>query len=306
MGSGAHGGDDLSHGHSHGGDGGGGTGEEVAAGGDAVATPFVATLDPSKEAKDGILYYTAPDGRTLHAHDGLKAHSHDPIPNAGSYQARRPRLARDYGERSFTVGIGGPVGTGKTALMLSLCRHFRETYNIAAITNDIFTREDGEFLVKHEALEPGRIRAVETGGCPHAAIREDISCNLTEVEALTAEYAPDFILLESGGDNLAANFSRELADYIIYVIDVCGGDKIPRKGGPGVTQADLLIINKVELAQAVGASLEVMARDAKKQREAGPFVMAQVKNNVGVPEIADHIVTAWAAATGGKVKQAKK
>ena len=190
----------------------------------------------------------------------LKPHSHDPIPNAGSFKARRPRITRDYRERAFTVGIGGPVGTGKTALMLSLCRHFRESYSVAAITNDIFTREDGEFLVRHEALDAGRIRAVETGGCPHAAIREDISCNLTEVEALTAEYAPDFILLESGGDNLAANFSRELADFIVYVIDVCGGDKIPRKGGPGVTQADLLIINKVELAQAVGANLEVMVR----------------------------------------------
>ena len=218
----------------------------------------------------------------------------------------RPACVPFNEERSFTVGIGGPVGTGKTALMLSLCKHFKEVYNICAVTNDIFTREDCEFLTRHNALEKERIRAVETGGCPHAAIREDISCNLTEVEALSAEFSPDFVLLESGGDNLAANFSRELADFIIYVIDVCGGDKIPRKGGPGVTQADLLIINKVELAPAVGASLEVMARDAKKQREHGPFVFAQVKNNVGVPEIADHIVSAWSEATGGKRKEAKK
>ena len=235
----------------------------------------------------------------------LKPHSHDPIPDAGSFRARRPRIDRDYSERSFTVGIGGPVGTGKTALMLSLCRHLRDDYDVAAITNDIFTREDGEYLVKHQALDPSRIRAVETGGCPHAAIREDISCNLTEAENLTAEHAPELILLESGGDNLAANFSRELADFIVYVIDVCGGDKIPRKGGPGVTQADLLVINKVELAEAVGASLEVMARDAKAQREAGPFVMANVKRGAGVPQIAEHILEAWREATGGARKKAK-
>ena len=235
----------------------------------------------------------------------LKPHSHDPIPDAGSFRARRPRIDRDYSERSFTVGIGGPVGTGKTALMLSLCRHLRDDYDVAAITNDIFTREDGEYLVKHQALDPSRIRAVETGGCPHAAIREDISCNLTEAENLTAEHAPELILLESGGDNLAANFSRELADFIVYVIDVCGGDKIPRKGGPGVTQADLLVINKVELAEAVGASLEVMARDAKAQREAGPFVMANVKRGAGVPQIAEHILKAWREATGGARKKAK-
>ena len=156
-------------------------------------------------------------------------------------------------------------------------------------------------MTKHGALDADRIRAVETGGCPHAAIREDVSANLTEAEALTRLHGGlDFILLESGGDNLAANFSRELADFIVYVIDVCGGDKIPRKGGPGVTQADLLVINKVELADAVGASLEVMARDAKKQRESGPLVMANVKRSVGVPEIAEHVIAAWTNATGGK------
>ena len=229
-----HGGDAHAHGHSHG-----------DAGGDA--TPLI----QDGEGKDGIVYYRAPDGRVLHSHDGLKPHSHDPIPSPGHFERRRPRKERgDYDERAFTVGIGGPVGTGKTALMLQLCRHFtKESRDICAVTNDIFTREDGEFLTRHEALEAGRIRAVETGGCPHAAIREDISCNLTEVENLTREYSPEFVLLESGGDNLAANFSRELADYIIYVIDVCGGDKIPRKGGPGVTQADLLVINKTELAE---------------------------------------------------------
>ena len=236
----------------------------------------------------------------------LKPHSHDPIPHAGSFRARRPPLRRDYADRAFTVGVGGPVGTGKTALMLSLCRHLRDRYDIAAITNDIFTREDGEYLTKHGALDADRIRAVETGGCPHAAIREDVSANLTEAEALTRLHGGlDFILLESGGDNLAANFSRELADFIVYVIDVCGGDKIPRKGGPGVTQADLLVINKVELADAVGASLEVMARDAKKQRESGPLVMANVKRSVGVPEIAEHVIAAWTNATGGKKEKAR-
>ena len=277
------------HGHSHG---------EASTG----ATPLIT---PTGESKDGVVYFTAPDGRTLHSHDGLKPHSHDPIPNAGSFQNRRKRkYNRNYTERAFTIGIGGPVGTGKTALMLSLCKHLRDAYAVAAITNDIFTREDGEYLIKHNALDDkDKIRAVETGGCPHAAIREDISCNLTEAESLTEDHSPDFILLESGGDNLAANFSRELADFIVYVIDVCGGDKIPRKGGPGVTQADLLVINKVELADAVGASLEVMARDAKAQRESGPFVMANVKKNDGVPEIAEHILSAWRDATGGKKKK---
>ena len=280
---------DGGHGHSH---------------GDADATPLMRATGATE---DGIVYFQAPDGRVLHSHDGLKPHSHDPIPNAGSFTHRRARLAdRNYRDRAFTIGIGGPVGTGKTALMLSLCRHLRDAYDVAAITNDIFTREDGEYLIKHQALrDSDMIRAVETGGCPHAAIREDISCNLTEAESLTADHAPDFILLESGGDNLAANFSRELADFIVYVIDVCGGDKIPRKGGPGVTQADLLVINKVELADAVGADLAIMARDAKAQRESGPFVMANVKRNDGVPEIAEHLLGAWRDATGGKSKKAK-
>ena len=265
---------DGGHGHSH---------------GDADATPLMRATGATE---DGIVYFQAPDGRVLHSHDGLKPHSHDPIPNAGSFVHRRARLAdRDYRDRAFTIGIGGPVGTGKTALMLSLCRALRDEYHVAAITNDIFTREDGEYLIKHQALsDPAMIRAVETGGCPHAAIREDISCNLTEAESLTADHAPDFILLESGGDNLAANFSRELADFIVYVIDVCGGDKIPRKGGPGVTQADLLVINKTDLAPYVGADLEVMRRDASAQRQEKPFFFAQIKHDRGVQPIEKHLL----------------
>lgn len=173
------------------------------------------------------------------------------------------------------------------------------------MTNDIFTREDGEFLLRNEALAPERIRAVETGGCPHAAIREDISMNIAPLEELTALFKTEVLFLESGGDNLAANFSRELADFIIYVIDVAGGDKIPRKGGPGITQADLLVINKTDLAAAVGADLGVMERDALKMRDGGPFVFAQVKHGVGMPEIVEHILGAWAAATGGTKRPLK-
>jgi len=165
--------------------------------------------------------------------------------------------------------VYSPVGSGKTALMLALCLALREKYSIAAVTNDIFTREDAEFLTKHEALPASRIRAIETGGCPHAAVREDISANLAALEDLHREFNADILLIESGGDNLAANYSRELADYIIYVIDVSGGDKIPRKGGPGITQSDLLVVNKTDLAEAVGADLDVMERDARKMREGG-------------------------------------
>jgi urease accessory protein len=203
-----------------------------------------------------------------------------------------PLLGRDFSQRAFTVGVGGPVGSGKTALMLALCRHLRRTISLCAVTNDIFTREDGEFLVRHQALEESRIQAVETGGCPHAAIREDISANLLALEHLMELHHPDLMLLESGGDNLAAHFSRELADYTIYVIDVAGGDKIPRKGGPGITQSDLLVINKTDLAQAVGADLAVMDRDARLMRGAGPFVFAQVKHGVGVEEIVGQILAA--------------
>ncbi|RLN00878.1 urease accessory protein G [Panicum miliaceum] len=217
------------------------------------------------------------DGRVWHSHDGLAPHSHEPIYSPGDFTKRAPPLAsRTFTDRAFTVGIGGPVGTGKTALMLALCRLLRDKYSLAAVTNDIFTKEDGEFLIKHGALPEERIRAVETGGCPHAAIREDISINLGPLEELSNLYKADLLLCESGGDNLAANFSRELADYIIYIIDVSGGDKIPRKGGPGITQADLLVINKTDLAPAVGADLAVMERDALRMREGGPFVFAQV------------------------------
>ena len=182
--------------------------------------------------------------------------------------------------------------------MLELCRRMRVTRNIAAVTNDIFTKEDGEFLTRHGALEPERIRAVETGGCPHAAIREDISANLLALEELHRAFKPEILLLESGGDNLAACFSRELADYTIQVIDVAGGDKIPRKGGPGITQSDLLVINKTDLAAVVGADLTVMERDTRKMRGEGPFVFAQVKHGVGVDEIIGHILHAWQHANG--------
>jgi len=180
--------------------------------------------------------------------------------------------------------------------MLALCRLLRDTHSIAAVTNDIFTKEDGEFLISNKALHPSRIMAVETGGCPHAAIREDVSINLAALESLHAQHHTQLLLIESGGDNLAANFSRELADFIIYVVDVAAGDKIPRKGGPGITQADLLVINKTDLAAAVGADLEVMRRDSMRMRDGGPFCFTQVKNGVGVDEIARHVLYAMEAS----------
>ncbi|KAK3733373.1 hypothetical protein RRG08_004800 [Elysia crispata] len=211
----------------------------------------------------------------------------------GTYTDREmPTFRQDWQQRAFTVGIGGPVGSGKTATVLALCRYFRDKCNICVVTNDIFTKEDWEFLVRNEALEKDRLRAVETGGCPHAAIREDYSLNLAEVRELTLKFQPEIVLIESGGDNLAANFSRELADYIIYVIDVAGGDKIPRKGGPGVTQSDLLVINKTDLAEAVGASLQVMARDSKLMRQDGPTLFTQAKHGLGIEEVAQHILAA--------------
>ena len=223
---------------------------------------------------------------------------HDHACGPGDFHLRQAPLARDFAQRAFTVGIGGPVGSGKTALMLQLCRRLRETRAIAAVTNDIFTKEDGEFLIRHQALPAERIQAVETGGCPHAAIREDITANLVALEALHERFQPELLLIESGGDNLAANYSRELADYIIYVIDVAGGDKVPRKGGPGITQSDLLVINKTDLAPHVGADLEVMARDAKRMRGDGPVIFAQVKHGEGLPAIIDHILHAWQHAHG--------
>ena len=190
------------------------------------------------------------------------------------------------------------MGSGKTALVLALCRKLRGSLSLAVVTNDIFTREDAEFLVRHQALEPSRIRAVETGGCPHAAIREDISHNLLALEELMDSCRPELLFVESGGDNLAAQFSRELVDYTIYVIDVAGGDKVPRKGGPGITQSDLLVINKTDLAPAVGADLSVMDRDARRMRGDGPFLFAQATSGVGVDAVVEHVLHAWKHARG--------
>ncbi|MBI1368609.1 MAG: urease accessory protein UreG [Planctomycetes bacterium] len=234
----------------------------------------------------------------MHMHAGHD-HEHEHMDHPGHYHERGEMLAnRDFTRRSFTVGIGGPVGSGKTALVLKLCELLRDDYNIAVVTNDIFTREDTEFLVRNKALPAERIAAVETGGCPHAAIREDITPNIIALEKLTQQFHPQMLFCESGGDNLAAHFSRELADYTIYVIDVAGGDKIPRKGGPGITQADLLVINKIDLAAAVGADLAVMDRDAKKMRGDGPFIMGSIRHGNGVRDIAHHVLHAWQHATG--------
>lgn len=231
-------------------------------------------------------------------HDIGLPHTHEHHDHPGLFHEREAPIRRDYQARSFTVGIGGPVGSGKTALMLALCRALRDRHSLGVVTNDIFTREDAEFLVRNQALEERRIRAVETGGCPHAAIREDISHNLVALEELMEDVRPALLLVESGGDNLAAQFSRELVDYTIYVIDVSGGDKIPRKGGPGITQSDLLVINKTDLAPLIGADLHVMARDAKRMRGDGPTVFAQVKNGVGVDEIVREMTGTWQRAIG--------
>ncbi|AOW45421.1 urease accessory protein UreG [Acetobacter ascendens] len=189
------------------------------------------------------------------------------------------------------VGIGGPVGTGKTALMDALCRRFRDVYNIAAITNDIYTREDAEFLTRAGSLPSERIMGIETGGCPHTAIREDASINLAGIAELSERFENlDLILVESGGDNLAATFSPELADLTIYVIDVSAGDKIPRKGGPGITRSDLLVINKIDLAPYVGADLSVMDRDSRKMRGQRPFVFTNIRAGEGVEDIARFII----------------
>eukprot|EP01037_Dinobryon_pediforme_P006171 gene6171-6238_t len=189
------------------------------------------------------------------------------------------------------IGIGGPVGSGKTALMELLCKKFRTTFNIAAITNDIYTKEDARLLTEAGALEAERIMGVETGGCPHTAIREDASINLAAIDEMNRKFPGlDLILIESGGDNLAATFSPELADLTIYVIDVSGGEKIPRKGGPGITRSDLLVINKIDLAPYVGASLEVMDRDAKLMRKAKPFVFTNMKTGEGLEAVAQFIV----------------
>jgi urease accessory protein len=238
----------------------------------------------------------------FHSHGG-SGHTHhasritDSVP--GHFHHRELPLDRDFTRRAFTVGVGGPVGSGKTALLLQLCQRLREMMNIAAVTNDIFTKEDGEFLAKHRALDPDRIRAVETGGCPHAAIREDITPNLDALEQLMRDVSPQLLLVESGGDNLAAQYSRELVDFTIYVVDVAGGDKVPRKGGPGVTQSDLLVINKIDLAEHVGASLDVMARDAGRMRQGGPVVFTKCNVGDGVDQVIASVLAARTEALQG-------
>jgi urease accessory protein len=193
--------------------------------------------------------------------------------------------------QALRVGVGGPVGSGKTALVDALCKRLRDRYNIAVVTNDIYTQEDAQFLMRSGALAQDRIIGVETGGCPHTAIREDASINLAAVDELVRRHAPlDLILVESGGDNLSATFSPELSDLTLYVIDVAAGDKIPRKGGPGITRSDLLVINKIDLAPHVGASLEVMDRDARKMRGSKPFIFTNLKSGEGLDRVCDFII----------------
>jgi urease accessory protein len=208
--------------------------------------------------------------------------------------ALTPKADHTHSETSLSplrLGIGGPVGSGKTALTLRLCQRLRDDVNMAVVTNDIYTKEDSEFLTRHEAMPAERIRGVETGGCPHTAIREDASINLSAIAELQHQFAGlELIIIESGGDNLAATFSPELSDLTLYVIDVSAGDKIPRKGGPGIMKSDLLIINKTDLAPLVGASLEVMARDAKKMRGDKPVVFSNMKTGEGLDDIVTFIL----------------
>ncbi|KAF8827364.1 hypothetical protein HHX47_DHR4000104 [Lentinula edodes] len=268
--------------------------------------PFINNLSGSSAPE----HTHSHNGGASHTHGSDDhGHTHEHYNDAGKYAERdMPDYSgRDFEERGFTIGIGGPVGSGKTALTLALCQKLRKEYNIATVTNDIFTREDQEFLIKNRALPENRILAIETGGCPHAAIREDISANMGALETLQAKFECQLLLVESGGDNLAANYSRELADYIIYVIDVSwhicvyeastkGGDKIPRKGGPGISQSDLLVINKTDLAPYVGASLEVMDRDSKLMRGDGPTIFTSVKQGKGVDDVVSLILAAWRTA----------
>ena len=208
--------------------------------------------------------------------------------------ALTPKVENKHSDTTLSplrLGIGGPVGSGKTALTLRLCQRLRDNVNMAVVTNDIYTKEDSEFLTRHEAMPAERIRGVETGGCPHTAIREDASINLSAIAELQQQFAGlELIIIESGGDNLAATFSPELSDLTLYVIDVSAGDKIPRKGGPGIMKSDLLIINKTDLAPFVGASLEVMARDAKKMRGDKPVVFSNMKTGEGVDDIVAFIL----------------
>ena len=198
---------------------------------------------------------------------------------------------KNTNKQVLRMGIGGPVGSGKTALINALCKKMRTDYQIAVVTNDIYTKEDAQFLIRNEALAEERIRGVETGGCPHTAIREDASMNLSAIDDLNRTFPDlDMVIVESGGDNLAATFSPELSDLTIYVIDVAAGDKIPRKGGPGITKSDLLVINKIDLAPHVGASLDVMEKDARKMRGEKPFLFSDLKNGVGIEEIESFII----------------
>ncbi len=250
------------------------------------------------------------DGIHFHSHENSREHSdehshshphhHEHLDKPGDFVNRDPMLTgRNFSERAFTIGIGGPVGSGKTALVKALCEKLRDQIELAVVTNDIFTKEDAEFLLRNQALASDRIIGVETGGCPHAAIREDISLNLQALEELMERFEGklDLLIVESGGDNLAANYSKELVDYTIYVIDVSGGDKVPRKGGPGITQSDLLVINKTDLAAMVNADLSVMDRDAKKMRGDGPTIFACIKNETGVDQIIQEILQAASVAT---------
>lgn len=208
-------------------------------------------------------------------------------------------------KQTLRVGVGGPVGSGKTALLRQLCLNLRDNLDIAVVTNDIYTREDADFLTKHEALSPDRIIGVETGGCPHTAIREDASMNLAAIDELCERHNNlDVVFVESGGDNLSATFSPELSDLTLYVIDVSAGDKIPRKGGPGITKSDLLIINKIDLAPLVGADLAVMDRDAKKMRGDKPFVFANLKDGTGLSDIINFIIDEGMLSPSGEVNAA--
>lgn len=213
--------------------------------------------------------------------------------NQENKQSNSPSFDPSSRKPALRVGIGGPVGSGKTALVRLLCEKLRDRYSVAVITNDIYTREDAEFLLRHDALESERIMGVETGGCPHTAIREDASMNLAAVDQLQEAFSDlQLLFIESGGDNLAATFSPELSDLTLYVIDVSAGDKIPRKGGPGITKSDLLIINKTDLAPLVGADLGVMDRDAKRMRGAKPFVFTNLKATEGLDVVIDFIARA--------------
>ncbi|EIN12342.1 urease accessory protein ureG [Punctularia strigosozonata HHB-11173 SS5] len=265
-----------------------------------MSIPFINSISGSGTAPPHTHSHEAGGPTHSHSHDGVgdHGHTHEQMDNPGKFSERDmpDYSSRNFEERGFTIGIGGPVGSGKTALTLALCQELRAKYNIATVTNDIFTREDQEFLIRNKALPTERILAIETGGCPHAAIREDISANMGALEILQAKFGCQLLLVESGGDNLAANYSRELADYIIYVIDVAGGDKIPRKGGPGISQSDLLVINKIDLAPHVGASLEVMDRDAKLMRGDGPTIFTSVKQGQGVSDVVELILAAWRTA----------